>query len=164
MTAAPRSPRALKIAVGAGLAVLAAHLAQWCGPDVEARLFPVLGAQALTDVVRTGSEVCFTWRFDKRREARAVDAGWTLRTGARVYPYQAVRQGPDSLGPRLAGALVDRPAGSGQWTRKCIALPPELGAKGLRLPFQITGFLEYETAATGRLWSVREETARVTVP
>ncbi|GJD51063.1 hypothetical protein OPKNFCMD_3814 [Methylobacterium crusticola] len=152
----------LRAGVLAALAALVWQLALWCGPDLELRLAPVLADQAITDVLRDEEtrEACFVWRFSKLRAARTLDANWTLRAEGRIYPYQAVRQDLDSLGDRSPGALIDRPPGPGQWTRKCIDTPPALVGR----PFVITGFVEYATAATGAWWSLRQPTASARVP
>ena len=152
----------LLLRASAALAVVAVFslLALWAGPDIEVALAPVLVHQVADGVDRLddGATVCWTSRFDKVRVAEIIDAGWTIREGHAVYPFQRVRRVADS---DLDGdRLVLRPTRVGQWSRKCIDVPPELAAR----PFRITGFVEHRTALTGALWAIRQPVAEVTVP
>lgn len=135
-------------------------LSLWAGPDIEVAVAPVIVRQVVDAVERLngGSIACWTSRFDKVRMADVVDAGWTIRGGGQVYPFQRVRRVADS--DEDGDRLVLRPVRRGQWSRKCIDVPPELAAR----PFRITGFVEHRTALTGALWTVREPMAEVTVP
>ncbi|APT31942.1 hypothetical protein MCBMB27_02651 [Methylobacterium phyllosphaerae] len=148
--------------VAAALTVLGVSglLGLWVGPDLEAVVAPVLRDQRVDHVDRFdgGARACWTWRLGKVRTAEAVDAGWTIRAGDRIYPYQRVVRVADSF--EDGNALVARPVRPGQWTRKCIDVPPDLWGR----PFRITGFVEYRTALTGALWTVRQPAAEVSVP
>lgn len=131
----------------------------WAGPDAEALFTPVLRHQVIRGVDRLpDGRLCFTWAFDKVRPAEVVDAGWTLRDGARLYPYQRLETVADSQD--LTGAVVTRPVRRGQWSRKCVDLPEPLRDR----PFRLTGFVEYHTATTGLFWTVRQPTASAEVP
>lgn len=131
----------------------------WAGPDAEALFAPVLRNQVLRGIDRLpDGRLCFTAAFDKVRAAEVVDAGWTLRDGVQLYPYQRLETVADS--EDVGQAVVTRPVRRGQWSRKCVDLP-----YGLRdRPFRLTGFVEYRTAATGLFWTIRQPTASAEVP
>jgi len=156
--------KALLLALRATIALLLCAeqyvLAAWAGPDIEATIAPVLRRQHVDQVERYegGRLACFTWHFDKGRPARAEDAGWTVRGGGVVYPYQRVRTIADS--EDVGAGIILRPVKPGQWSRKCIDVPAAL----IDRPFEITGFVEYRTRLTGRLWPVRQSTPEVSVP
>ncbi len=149
--------RAAAVVTVAGVFAL---LALWSGPDVEIALAPVLTEQSSGHVERLddGRTACWTWYFGKVRPAEVTDANWTIRSPAGIFPFQRVRRVADSDedGDRLARRRVK----PGQWSRKCIDVPPELAG----VPFRITGFAEYRTAWTGHFWSLRQPVAEVSVP
>ena len=149
--------RAASAAIVAGVFCL---LVRWACPDIEVAVAPVIVRQVADHVERLdgGATVCWTSRFDKVRAATIIDAGWTIRGGGQVYPFQRVRRVADS--DEDGDRLVLRPVRRGQWSRKCIDVPPELRV----CPFRITGFVEHRTALTGALWTVRQPVAEVTVP
>lgn len=151
---------ALRVTIALLLCAEQYALAAWAGPDIEATIAPVLVGQVVDDVERFegGRLACFTWRFDKVRSARAADAGWTIRAGSAVYPYQRVRTVADSEG--VDPGIILRPVKAGQWSRKCIDVPLSLADQ----PFEITGFVEYRTRLTGHLWPIRQATPGVPVP
>lgn len=148
--------------LSAGLMVLgvAGLLGLWSGPDIEVAIAPVLDRQSTDGVDRLdgGRVACWTSRFDKVRSAEPVDAGWTIRAPGRIYPFERVRRVADS--DQDGDALTQRRVRPGQWSRKCIDVPPEL----IGLPFRITGFAEYRTPLTGRFWTIRQPVAEVIVP
>lgn len=150
----------LRAAAVLTVAAVCALLGLWAGPDLEAAVAPVLRRQRVDHVDRLdgGRLACWTWYFGKARPADAVDAGWTIRAGSRIYPYQRVVRVADSY--EDGNALVARPVRLGQWSRKCIDVPPDLWEQS----FRITGFVEYRTALTGALWAVRQPAAEVSVP
>lgn len=152
----------LVVRLSAALAVfgVAGLLALWSGPDIEAAIAPVLARQSSDGVDRLdgGRVACWTSRFDKVRLAEPVDAGWTIRAPGRIYPFQRVRRVADS--DQDGDALTQRRVKPGQWSRKCIDVPPEM----IGQPFRITGFAEYRTPLTGRLWTIRQAVAEVIVP
>lgn len=150
----------LRVAAALVVAGVCALLGLWVGPDLEAAAAPVLRAQRVGHVDRLdgGRRACWTWYFGKARTAEAVDAGWTIRSAARIYPYQRVVRVADSF--EDGDALVARPVRLGQWSRKCIDVPPDLWGQ----PFRVTGFVEYRTALTGALWTIRQPAAEVDVP
>lgn len=149
----------LRAAVAALLAAGAICLAQWCGPDVQALVAPAVRRQAIADLARLEPGLaCWTWRWDKVADAVPVDAGWTIRAGGRVWPYQRVVTVADA--DDVSTALPQRPVGPGKWSRKCIDVPPELWGQ----TFRLTGFFEYRTPWTRALWSVRQATPETLVP
>lgn len=149
----------LRVSAATCVLAVAALCILWAGPDAEALFAPVLRHQGIRGVDRLpDGRLCFTWAFDKVRTAAVVDAGWTLRDGARLYPYQRLETVADSQD--LTGAVVTRPVRAGQWSRKCVDLPDALRTR----PFRLTGFIEYHTAATGAFWTVRQPTASAEVP
>lgn len=149
----------LRAATIVGVLTILAPLTLWAGPDFEARVWPVLDRQEIEsiDLLNGGRLACWTWRFDKVRPALIVDAGWTLRDGDTVYPYERVRTVADS--EDASAALPARPVKAGQWSRKCMDVPAAL----LGRPFRLTGFVEYRTPLTGRLWVIRQPTAEASV-
>lgn len=155
-----RALLSFRLAVLAAIAVEHLWLARWVGPDVEARYLPVLTGQRLGHIERVedGRRACFTWYFDKARPARAIDAGWTLRAGGRLFPYQRVETVADSW--EVGAGLVLRPVRPAHWSRKCIDIPEVLRGE----PFRITGFVEFRTDATSRWWAIRQDTAEGDVP
>jgi hypothetical protein len=60
----------------------------------------------------------------------------------------------------LTGAVVTRPVRGGQWSRRCTDLPNSLRTR----PFRLPGIVEYRTAATGLLWTIRQPTGAAEVP
>lgn len=149
----------LRLVAYAVQAAMLAACARWIGPDLEVALAPVVVDQRISAIARLQPGLaCWTWGFGKARAAVGEDAGWTIRVGARVWPYQRVMTIADSAGE--VSALPRRAVGPGHWTRKCIDVPPELWGQ----PFALTGFVEYRTALTGRLWSVRQPTLGLDVP
>lgn len=144
----------LRIATALCVLAVLAPLTLWAAPDFEARFFPVLTRQSIDgiDLRNEGRLVCWTWHFDKVRSARIVNAGWTLRDGDVIYPYERVRTVADSeaIGP----GLPERPVKAGRWSRKCMDVPSALVGR----TFLLTGFVEYSTARTGSLWTVRQAT------
>lgn len=150
----------LRLVVALILATVLGALTLWCGPDIEARFAPVVTGQTVDAITLSPdkAEVCWTWRFDKDRVAQPDDAGWTLRAGRDIFPFLEARSVASSQAP--TDALVERPTGAGQWTRKCADVPERLRGRS----FRITGFVEYRTPQTGRFWSVRHRTAEGFVP
>lgn len=149
----------LRVSAATCVLAVAALCVLWAGPDAEALFAPVLRHQVIRGVDRLpDGRLCFTWGFDKVRPAGVVDAGWTLRDGARLYPYQRLETVADS--EDLTGAVITRPVRAGQWSRKCVDLPEPLRTR----PFRLTGFVEYHTATTGLFWTVRQPTASAEVP
>lgn len=149
-----------RTAVGAVVVGVSGLLALWAGPDFEVAIAPVLVEQSAdhVDRIEDGARVCWTWRLGKVRRATIVDANWTIRGGGRIYPFQRVERVADS--DEDGAGLVVRPVKRGQWSRKCIDVPPALRGR----PFRITGFAEYRTALTGALWTLRQPVAEVFVP
>ncbi len=135
-------------------------LGRWVGPDLEAVVRPVLrDSGSTTSTASTAVPVCAGRGGSARRgpPRRSTPVGpFGLAPG--IYPYQRVVRVADSF--EDGNALVARPVRSGQWTRKCIDVPPDLWGR----PFRITGFVEYRTALTGALWTVRQPAAEVSVP
>lgn len=137
-----------------------ALLTLWSGPDIEVAIAPVLVRQSVGNVERyaDGHAACWTSYFGKARSADPIDANWTIRAAGRIYPFQRVIRVADS--DEAGNGLVRRQVKPAQWSRKCIDIPPEL----IGQPFSITGFAEYRTALTGRLWTIRQPVAEVSVP
>ena len=151
---------AFQLAVALAIGAFQCRLVAWAGPDLEAAILPVLRRQSIerADLLADGRLLCWTWMFDKDRPAEVVDAGWTLRGDGAVYPHERVRTVADSGG--VSAGLPHRRVQPGQWSRKCVDVPPQLVGR----PFTLTGFVEYRTALTGRLWTVRQATPEAVIP
>jgi hypothetical protein len=152
----------LILRVGCAVSVLAvfALLGLWAGPDAEAALAPVVERQRVDGVHRSedGREVCWTHHFDKTRAAEPYDANWTVRGAGRIFPFQRVWR--VDAEDRLLTEIAPRPVADGLTSRRCAEIPGTLIGR----PLTITGFMEYRTPQTGRLWSVRQATPEVEVP
>lgn len=151
---------AFRLALGLVLAVEQYAFAAWAGPDLEVAVAPVLERQSIerVDLLSDGRLLCWTWAFDKARQAEVVDANWTLRGEGMVFPYERVRTVADSEG--VSPGLPHRRVKDGQWSRKCVEVPARLVGR----PFRLTGFVEYRTGWTGHLWTVRQPTAEADIP
>jgi hypothetical protein len=93
------------------------------GPDVEQALDPVLVEQSVGDVIRSGSTVCWVWRWRKDHDARPAAFAWsfTLQGTSVAYPAVAFR--------KEDGVVISegrtRPPGPGA-TNLCAEIPATL--------------------------------------
>lgn len=53
------------------------------GPSLEARFWPVIGMQSVTEVTRDGALVRFTMSIDKLRECRLAGGDWSISANGR---------------------------------------------------------------------------------
>lgn len=150
----------LRVACGVSVLAFFALLGLWAGPDAEATLAPVITGQWVGGAHRVsdGRVACWAHHFDKARAAEPFDANWTMRGAGRIFPFQRVWRVDES--DRAVTDLAPRPVEDGLVSYRCAEIPEALRAS----PIRITGFLEYRTPQTGRLWTVRQPTPEVEVP
>lgn len=150
----------LRVAASVTVVAVFALLVRWAGPDAEVAIAPVLARQRVDEITRGdgGQTACWTHHYDKTRPAEVVDAGWTIRAGREIYPFQHLRR-VDLSAPGNDG-IATRPEGPGQASRRCADVPDSL----VSVPLRITGFVEHRAPWTGWLWTIRQETPEVDVP
>jgi hypothetical protein len=60
------------------------------GPDVESALDPVLVDQSISDTIRSGSTVCWIWRWRKDHDAQPAGFAWSFTLAGTSVAYPAV--------------------------------------------------------------------------
>lgn len=72
------------------------------GPAVEARLWPVIGTQSVTEITRDADMVSFSMQVDKLRECRLAGGDWSIEAGRRHSPVKVT----NAIGAPAIGSVT----------------------------------------------------------
>jgi len=120
-----------------------AFIVRSTGPEIEERLFPILGEQRVEDVRRAGGRLCWRWAFVKLRRAVPDSAVWAI-------------EAPGYASNVIVSPLVERLA-ERHAINYCIVLPEDA-------PRSVTvrGTIRYRSSHG--LWLVEQNAAPVIEP
>lgn len=149
---------AVPLAIWGAAFSLMAWLFFYFAPAIEATLFPVLTEQSIVIEPndRSPGEMCWTWKWNKKRHARPLLVAWTIKVSGSAVFYQGVtrRERDKSIvgNPSLAAL------GPGQ-NDFCTIIPAFIdNAPGL----VIRGVINYQVPH--RLWTIWQDLPPVRVP
>jgi hypothetical protein len=143
------------------------------GPDIEARHFPIIAEQmitdvrrvdftplivnqSITDVRRTNDSVCYTWKFTKFRDIPLSFIGFSIFDNkGNIYDSETVDMDKNEA-IRINPGIAYNPVGVQQTRHYCTSLPY------VNEDLTVRGVLVYKTVFN--LWPVTHFTPTIVVP
>jgi|GEM_PF-4674185 len=96
----------------------------WSGDDVEARLFPVLQNQSVSNLAWEGENLCWDWTATKARDAMQVGYAWQLTVDdGDTYSVMVLADGKPM---RSSASTV---TGQTQTRHLCVDIPEPLSSR-----------------------------------
>lgn len=128
------------------------------GPLIEARLMPVLLSQAIDDVSRNSTRVCWEWHYFKQRNAKPINVAWAFQVNGQAVRTAIVTTNESGRSAPVVRELRQRPPGTGE-SGLCTLLPDDI-AEVRRIT--IVGAVNYQTSHS--FWTIWQQIPPVAVP